>query len=121
MRRLLEHERPLVAYLFELAGIPVDLDTLMVRPLSDDGMGSLAITPFETSRRFGSKRSECHFYDSNHVPTLAMLNADQDGQPFEIDLWRVDFAPTVVWPLRTDLLPGPPHPMSEPIRETGPI
>lgn len=119
MRHVLEHERPLLAYVFELAGIRVDLDALIVRSLSDGGMGSLAIAPFEASRRFGSTLSECHFYNANNVPTLVALNADQDGMPFEIDVWRADFSSTVVWPLRSDLVAGPPHPSIEPTRETG--
>ncbi|WP_425478678.1 DUF6984 family protein [Luteimonas marina] len=109
MRHLLEHERPVVAYLFELAGMPVDLDALIVRPMSDGGMGSLAIVPFDSSRRFGSSPAECHFYDLDGIPVSAALNLDQDGKPFEIDVWRVDFEPTVGWPSHTELLAGPPN------------
>lgn len=108
MRHLLEHERPVVAYLFELAGMPVDLDELIVRSMSDDGMGSLAIAPFDNSRRLGSSPAECHFYDLDGIPVSVELNLDQDGRPFEIDVWRVDFGSTVGWPLRAELLAGPP-------------
>jgi hypothetical protein len=108
MRHLLEHERPVVAYLFELAGVPADLDALIVRPMSDGGMGSLAIAPFDSSRKLGSSPAECHFYDFDGIPVSLELNLDQDGRPFEIDVWRVDFAPTVRWPQRTELLAGPP-------------
>lgn len=107
MRNLLEHERPLVAYLFELAGIPVDLDALIVRPMSDGGMGSLAIEPFDSSRKLGSSPAACHFYDLDGVPVSVELNLDQDGRPFEIDVWRVDFESTVGWPLHAELLAGP--------------
>ncbi|MGY1411245.1 DUF6984 family protein [Luteimonas sp. A611] len=109
MRHLLEHERPVVAYLFELAAIPVDLDTLEVRPMSDGGMGSLAISPFDSSRKHGSSPAECYFYDLDGVLVSVELNLDQHGAPFEIDIWRVDFAPTVGWPLRAELLAGPPN------------
>ena len=109
MRHLLEHERPVVEYLFELAGMPVDLDALIVRPMSDGGMGSLAIAPFDSSRKLGSSLAACHFYDLDGIPVSVELNLDQDGRPFEIDVWRVDFEPTVGWPLRAELLAGPPN------------
>ena len=121
MRHVLEQERPLVAYVFELAGIDVDIDSLIVRSLSDGGMGSLAIAPFETSRRLGSMLAECHFYGPANVPTLVALNADQDGKPFEIDVWRADFSPLLIWPLREHLVAGPPDPAIAPSRETGSV
>ena len=109
MRYLLDHERPVVTYLFELSGIPADLDTLIVKPMSDGGMGSLAIAPFDSSRKLGSSPAGCHFYDVDGVPVSVELNLDQDGNPFEIDVWRVDFAPTVGWPSRAEIAPGPPN------------
>ena len=109
MRLLLEHERPLVAYLFDLAGMPVDLDALLVRPMPDGGMGSLSIAPFDSSRRFGWAPSDCHFYDLDGVPVHAHLYLDELGAPFEIDVLRVDSEPTVGWPLDAELLAGPPN------------
>ena len=64
--------------------------------MSDGGMGSLAIAPFDRSRKFGSAPAECHFYDLDGIPVWVVLNLDQDGRPFEVDVWRLDFAPTVV-------------------------
>ena len=78
MRALHEFERPLVAYLFELASIPVDLDSLRVESMTDGGMGSLAIAPLG-SRKYGSSPSECHFRDSDGVVVSAELNLDQSG------------------------------------------
>lgn len=52
MRELLQRERPLVGYLFELAGLSVDLDALRVEPMQDGDMGSLAIAPL--GRSYGS-------------------------------------------------------------------
>ena len=109
MRHLLEHERPVVAYLFELAGIPVDLDSLIVRPMLDEGMGSLAIAPFDGSRKLGKSPAECHFYDLDGTPVSVELNLDQHDQPFEIDVWRIDFEPAVGWPLLAELQAGPPN------------
>jgi hypothetical protein len=118
MRHLLGHERPLAEYLFGLAGIQVDLDALVVKPMSDGGMGSLAIAPFDETRKFGSSPAECHFYDLDGVPVSVTLNLDQHGAPFEIDIWRVDFAPTVGWPPQAELRSGSPDGMvaRKPIR-----
>ena len=99
MRTLYEIERPLVAYLLELASIPMDLDSLQVAPMPDGGMGSLAIAPFG-GRKFGSSRAACHFYDSDGVMVSAELNVDQNGTPFEVDVWKVDFTQLRAWPMR---------------------
>ena len=107
MRALLEHERPLAEFLFELACISVDLDAMRVQSMDDGGMGSLRIAPFHAGRRFGSCPAQCHFYDVNGVPITASLNLDQTGAPFEMDVWRVDFKPMRTWPLRADLCAGP--------------
>jgi hypothetical protein len=108
MTPLFEHERPVVAYLFELAGIPVVLDSLQVKPMRDGGMGSLRIAPFDSARKFGSVASECHFYDLDGMLILATLILDQHGVPFEIDMWRVDFSYTMRWPLPSELFSGLP-------------
>ena len=112
MRALLERERPLVGYLFELAGLPVELDALRVEPMADGGMGSLAIAPL--GRQYGSSPSECHFYDQDGVVVSAELNLDPAGRPFEIDVWKVDSSPTERWPERTELIAGPPNNSSKP-------
>jgi hypothetical protein len=112
MRALLEHERPLVDYLFELACLPVDLDTLLIEPMDDGGMGSLTLDP--PGRSFGSSAAECHFYDSNGIVISAMLNLDKLGVPFEIDIWKVDSSATRQWPARSALHAGPPGNLIEP-------
>lgn len=109
MRQLLEHEVPLVEFLFELAAIPFGRDLLLVQPMPDGGMGSLAIAPVDSSRRFGSQAAECHFHDEDGVLVSVALNLDESGRPFEIDVWRVDFSRTVAWPSRAAITAGPPN------------
>jgi hypothetical protein len=108
MRALREFELPLVAHLFELASIPIDLASLQVEPMSDGGMGSLAIAPFG-GRKYGSSPAECHFYDSDGIVVSAELNLDQSGAPFEIDVWKVDSSPTIAWPARQQIHAGSPN------------
>jgi hypothetical protein len=97
----------LVGYLFELGGVPMELDALWATPMQDGGMGNLAIAPL--GRRFGSAAAECHFYDSDAALASAVLNVDSAGDPLEIDVWRVDFDPLVCWPSRTEIRAGPPN------------
>ena len=112
MRALLEHERPLVSFLFELAGLPIELDVLRVTPMQDGGMGSLAIAPL--GRTFGSAVAECHFRDLDAALVSVALNVDVAGVPMEIDIGRVDFNPLAHWPGRTELRAGPPNSSSKP-------
>ena len=109
MRHLLQDELPLFEFLLELADVRVDLSSLEVRPMADQGMGSLSIAPFEAGRKLGSSPAECHFYGADGVPVSAVLNLDQQGRLFEVDIWRVDFSPTGRWPLRAELIAGPPN------------
>ncbi len=107
MRHLLEHEHPLVQYLFTLAGASLEISSLIVRPMPG-GMGSLSIAPFSSLRKLGGSPAECHFCDSDGTPVSVVLNLDQDGKPFEIDIWRVDFRAVNSWPSELDILPGAP-------------
>ena len=106
MRAPLVHELPLIEFLFELAALPLP-NTMFVQPMKDSGMGSLAFAPFDTGRRFGSSPAECHFLDSDGVIVSAVLNLDEQGAPFEVDVWKVDFSPLRRWPIRADLAAGP--------------
>jgi hypothetical protein len=109
MRHLFANEIPLVEFLFELASIPLDAGSLTVHPKADGGMGSLAIVPVSPGRRFGSQVAECHFPDEDGTPVSVTLNVDQGGDPFEIDVWRVDFSRTLAWPSRESIMAGPPN------------
>lgn len=108
MRQLLDHERPLVEYLFDQANLRLDVSQLEVTPLLDGGMGSLALGRNYEARSLGRTLVECHFVDSDNVPVIVTLNADSSGDPYEIDVWKVDFAPTMRWPSRDQVHLGPP-------------
>jgi hypothetical protein len=116
MRALHSFERPVVAYLFELASMDVDLDSIEVESMADGGMGSLAIAPVG-GRKYGSSPAECHFFDSDGVVVSVELNLDESGAPFEIDVWKVDSSPTLSWPSREQIHAGPPGSRSK----TGPL
>lgn len=107
MRPITEQEYPLIAYLFECAGLVVDLGTLKVQPMTDEGMGSLQIERMDASPLFRRCESECEFLDADGVLVVAALNADAAGQPMEIDIWKVDFSALRQWPDRSQISSKP--------------
>ena len=106
MRLLRAHESPLVIFLADSAGVSIDVNSIQVEPMSDGDMGSLRFAPFDPGRRLGSTPSGCEFRDTDGVLVSAELNLDQDGVPFEIDVWKVDSTPLQVWPSRQDIQPA---------------
>jgi hypothetical protein len=117
MRQLLAHERALVSHLFKVAGLPFDPEALIVKPMSDGGMGSLALGTDYESRRMGQQVAECHFVDKDQVLVSATLNVDTEGEPYEVDMWKVNFEPTVEWPASAEIRSGPPNKSLERTRE----
>ena len=109
MRQLLAHELPLVEHLFGVAGLSFSPEALVVTPMPDGGMGSLALGTGYEARRMGRQVAECHFVDKDQVLVSAALNVDTEGAPYEIDMWKVNFEPTVEWPTRATIRSGPPN------------
>jgi len=66
--------------------------------MSDGGMGSLSIRLAgrdQGSAATGSAVSELVFMDADGVKVIATLFVDEDGLPFELDIWKTDFSPLV--------------------------
>lgn len=73
-------------------------DGLQVSDMDDGGMGSLKLYPkgiLCENRRFGSAPAEIQFNDLDGIPVLATLNLDEEGNLFELDVWKVDFSPRI--------------------------
>jgi hypothetical protein len=104
MRHLTSDELPLVAYLFEQAGLSQNPASLRVEPMDDGGMGSLAFSPISPLRRFGRTAAGCLFNDQDGVSVSAALNLDQHGEPMELDMFKADFGALKQWPPRDVLL-----------------
>ena len=78
-------------------GPPNWVSQIRVRELNDGGMGSLRLVVSGASSEnqvFGRRAAEYEFADMDGVTVIASLNLDQDGLPFELDVWKVDFTPT---------------------------
>lgn len=102
VRRLREPEMRLVRRLLQQDGENSAslsrLDSLDVQEMPDGGLGSLYF-PWPgkdaQARRFGRRIAELQFDDADGILIVASLNADQDGDLFELDIWRTDFKPVI--------------------------
>ena len=95
-----DSERRLLAFLAEQTSeLELGwLEGLLVSEMDDGRMGSLKLIARgapSSGRRFGKKVAEYQFADADGVEVLVSLNVDQDGQPFELDIWKTDFSPLI--------------------------
>jgi hypothetical protein len=82
------------------------LDNLLAAEMNDGGMGSLSLVPKGidgTSRSFGQQLVLGEFPDSDGVPVSVALNVDGGGNLYELDVWKVNFAPLLKWPDPADI------------------
>jgi hypothetical protein len=81
------------------------LTSSRVMEMRDGGMGSLR---FEGTggedRRLGKTISQAEFVDEDGVPVSVTINLDQDGNLYELDVWKVDFSPLKRWPKSQDIV-----------------
>ena len=99
-RSLKNDERRLLEALFAASTrlASQNSDSLRVETLDDGGMGSVRLIPegpLAEDRSFGSAVSECRFTDSDGVEVFATLYLDRQDRPFELNIWKTDFAPLV--------------------------
>jgi hypothetical protein len=73
------------------------LERAQVRDMDDGGMGSLAFAGGE-HRSLGSCLVEAKYLDRDGVPVSFALNSDNNGLLYELDMWKVDFAPLLEYP-----------------------
>ena len=104
-RILTKEERKLVEFLLKKSSINFGdnwCDNLFVSPMDDGGMGSLLLLPngvqINNNRKFGKKISEIQFYDEDGVEVIASLNVDQNGDLFELEIWKTDFSKLINLP-----------------------
>jgi len=100
-----ERETHLIRTLADAAhGLRADanwIEQLLVEPLADGGMGSLRLHLHgcaERDQKFGRVGSELMFKDVDGVDVIATLYLDEIGAPFELDVWKVTYAPLIQIP-----------------------
>lgn len=67
---------------------------LLVCPMDDGEMGSLRLFPkgkVSEGRVLGEQVSDFQFTDLDGVEVIASLNIDNEGNLFELDIWKTDF------------------------------
>jgi len=94
MRNLNSTEIEIITKLLDIAKLEIDINQLLVTPMDDGGMGSLAIGDNYDSRQLGQEIAGYMFNDIDGTPVSAALNVDKQGNLYELDIWKVDFSPT---------------------------
>lgn len=97
MQRLLKREEKglILALLLRAENVTLPrhwIDSVFVTEMDDGGMGSLRFDVAKNAR-MGRKAAELSFDDTDGVEVSAVLNLDQTGMPFELDIWKVNFQP----------------------------
>ena len=103
MRPIAEHERPLVEFMLSLANISCDIDSMQVSSMKDGDMGSLLFFPEDSRTRTATPSANATFSDADGMLVSVQLNVDQDGKPFELDLFKIDFSPLLKWPSKDEI------------------
>lgn len=76
-------------------------DGLLVCPMDDGEMGSLYLFPqgkVIEGRVLGEQISDFQFTDLDGVEVIASLNVDNNGNLFELDIWKTDFGKLLKFP-----------------------
>lgn len=103
-RPLTNFEARLVSHLIELSGdqrVRFSPGAFWARDYLDNAPGSfLLIKPDRSDAeiKFGRELVRGEFTDIDGVSVSVALNLDQDGTPFEVDIWKVDDTQVIQWP-----------------------
>jgi len=96
MRNLNSTEIKIMTKLLKIAQLEVDISLLLVNPINDGGMGSLAIGDNYDNRQLGQEVAVYIFKDFDGTSVSASLNIDKQGNLYELDIWKVDFSRTQI-------------------------
>jgi len=101
-RKPSEDENRLLEFLVQKATVKFPQSwniNLLVKPLNDQGMGSLLLFPegvrVNDERFLGQQVSEHQYTDEDGIEVIASLNIDDAGRLFELDMWKTDFSPLI--------------------------
>jgi hypothetical protein len=92
--------RALLAGVYPAEALESALRDSRVADVQDGGMGSVR---FLGSGPFGTALVEAQYLDSDGVLVSIAVNADKQGQLFELDFWKVDFSPLKRYPNPSDV------------------
>jgi hypothetical protein len=104
-RKPTPQEERLIEILINNASIDFPSDwkeSLMVCSMNDGGMGSLYLFSkgeANKNRIFGKTVSDFQFKDLDGVDVIVSLNVDDEGDLFELDIWKTDFSKLIKLPV----------------------
>ena len=101
LRRLTDAEKGVLSALLQHAPQKnYDLSDMVVEDMRDGAMGSIRFSTgiHKDKRVIGRSLVEAHYQDSDGVIVSISLNIDSKGQLYELDFWKVDFAPIRQYP-----------------------
>jgi hypothetical protein len=105
LRPLNEGEKNLLQDLLRSAGWPpkkvAASERLLVTDMNDGGMGSIRFVKpgaEDQPRRMGARIAELEYSDEDGVTVLVSLNVDQEGELFELDIWKTNFGRLISYP-----------------------
>ena len=104
MRLLKKEELDLMVYLLKdkpnTKQMIEELSAAFVEEMNDGGMGSLKfLNANKFNRRHGSTIAQIQLPDIDGIPLLISIDLDEEGDMYEIDVWKADFSPTKQFPL----------------------
>ncbi|MDR3322641.1 MAG: hypothetical protein LBS89_00345 [Zoogloeaceae bacterium] len=86
-------EAPQATYLFD------SLSRVLAEEMNDGGMDSLRFFASDDAHRcFEKQLLERQFIDANEISVPVVVNLDDQGDLFELDIWKVDFSPLKQFP-----------------------
>lgn len=106
LRPLRREERDLIVSLLSrvIVGKSVTVPIgAQVEDMQDGGMGGIRFAQPDP-RVFGRELLKAEFRDTDGVLVSITLNADDHGELFELDFWRVDFSPLKRYPASQDVV-----------------
>lgn len=109
LRKITNQEKVLLSYLITSANYQIENnweEKIRVKPLDDGNMGSLELmlnNDFEDDRVFGEQIAECYFFDTDDTKVIVSLNVDDNGNLYELDMWKTDFSPLIKVPSDVNL------------------
>ena len=106
MRKLKSEEIPLVKYLLQKSGLESDISDLKVTEMNDGGMESLRFHSKTKNPKFGEEAAEYWFQDKDGIDVTAILNLDQNGELFELDVCKTDFSKLIQWQILVNQQPN---------------
>ncbi|MBB1627414.1 hypothetical protein A9974_19460 [Achromobacter sp. UMC71] len=74
------------------------LNQANVEEMSDGGMGSLLFCSLDSDRSIGREVARKYFLDEDGIAVSVVLNIDNYGNLYELDVWKADFSELISFP-----------------------